>query len=146
MVRKTLWLGAVLVFCLGVALVAGCDTGDMGGRLPISGNVTFQGSPLDQGTIEFKSTGEGPAAFTGAMIKGGSYEVPAEQGLAPGTYSVKISSVAGDPSAPVPEMPGMPEDGAPAAEERIPAEYNTESTQQVTVTGDGANKFDFDIP
>ena len=146
MVRKRLWVSAVVVSCLGVALFAGCETQDTGGRLAISGNVTFQGSPLDQGTIEFTSTGEGATAFTGAMIKGGSYEVPAEQGLAPGTYRVKISSVVEDSSTPVPEMPGMPEDGAPAAQERIPAEYNTESTKEVTVTADGANKFDFDIP
>ena len=147
MLRKIFWLGAVLVSCLGVALVTGCDQGETGGRLAISGNVTFQGSPLDQGTIEFTSTGEGPAALTGAMIQGGSYEVPAAQGLPPGTYRVRISSVAEDASAPPPEMPGMPGEGGGEAQERIPAEYSSpESEQQVTVTSDGANQFDFDIP
>jgi hypothetical protein len=81
------------------------------------------------------------------MIQDGSYSVPAEKGLPPGKYLVRISSVAEDPSAPVPEMPGMPEDGGVGeAEERIPAEYNTESKQEVTVTSEGPNKFDFDIP
>jgi len=144
--HKTLWLSVALVACVGVAFVAGCGGGDTGGRLGVSGNVTFQGSPLDQGTIEFTSTGEGATVHTGAMIQGGSYTVPAEQGLPPGTYLVRISSAVEDASAPVPEMPGMAEDGAPQAEERIPAEYNTESKQEVTVTSGGSSTFDFNIP
>jgi hypothetical protein len=138
-------LGAVAVSCIGLVLAPGCEQGGADGRLAVSGTVTFEGAPLDQGSIEFTSTGEGPAVFTGAMIENGKYSVPAGQGLPPGTYLVKISSAAEDPSAPAPEMPGMPEEGAEGAQERIPAEYNTESTQEVTVTADGENKFDFNI-
>jgi hypothetical protein len=138
------WLGATMVFATLMAAVLGCGKGDTGGRLGIAGSVTFQGKPLDKGTIEFSSTGE-IAAMTGAMIKNGSYEIPAEKGLPPGKFLVRISSVAEDPSAPVPEMPGMPEDGVGEAKELIPAEYNTESKQEVTVTSDGPNQFDFDI-
>ncbi|MFH1919557.1 MAG: hypothetical protein ABIP48_06725 [Planctomycetota bacterium] len=142
---KTIWSGAVIVCTVGVALLAGCAPADTGGRLGVSGTVTFEGKALDQGTIEFTSTGEGAAVHTGAMISGGSYSVPAQQGLPPGTYLVKISSTVEDPSAEVPEMPGMAEEGAPEPEDRIPAEYNTESKQEITVTGGGPQKFDFDI-
>jgi hypothetical protein len=139
---KSCWLGAVVIFATLMASVVGCGQGGTGGRLAISGNVTFQGKPLGTGTIEFSSTG----GFSGAMITNGKYEIPAEKGLPPGTYLVKISSAAEDPSAPVPEMPGMPEDGAGGeAQELIPAEYNKESKQEVTVTSDGPNEFNFDI-
>lgn len=142
--RKSLWPGVMVICCIGVALAVGCQKVDTGGRLPVSGTVTFQGSPLDHGTIEFSSSGDGPTVFTGGMIENGSYSVPAEKGLPPGKYLVKISSVVGG-AAPVEEMPGMLEEGAAPPEERIPAEYNTASTQEVTVTSEGPNKFDFDI-
>jgi hypothetical protein len=142
--RKRWWPGVVVVCCVGVASTVGCKKADTGGRLAVSGTVKFQGSPLDQGTIEFTSSGGGPTVFTGGMIKDGSYSVPAEKGLPPGTYRVKISSVAGG-AAPAEEMPGMPAEGAAPPEERIPAEYNSATTQEVTVTSDGPNKFDFDI-
>ena len=147
MVRKTLWLSAILVSSMGVAFVVGCTQADTGGRLGISGNVTLRGSPLDQGTIEFRSTGEGAGALTGAMIKQGRYEVPAEKGLTPGTYRVRISSLVEDPSAPPPEAPGMPGEGGGEVQERIPAEFSSpDSEKEVTVTSAGPNRFDFDIP
>ena len=44
--------------------------------------------------------------------------------------------------AEVPEMPGMSDE---VPEERIPAEYNTESKQEITVTSGGPNEFEFNI-
>jgi len=125
--------------------LTGCGEEDTQGRMAISGIVTFEGKPLDRGTIEFTSVGEA-TAHTGTMIEDGSYDIPARQGLQPGKYLVRISSVADDPNV-APEMPGMTgEGGVTVAQDRIPAEYNTESKQEVTIESDGPNEFDFNIP
>ncbi len=136
----------VILFCLAAPLLAGCDPDNPKGTLGVEGAVTFQGQPLDRGTIEFTAAGEGSATHTGAVIKDGRYSVPAHQGLSPGTYRVRISSAKEATSGGEPEAPGMPEAGAAPPEERIPPEYSSpESTKQITVTDD-KKTFDFDIP
>jgi len=128
------------LFCLIISSIIGC--GDPNGRQPISGIVTFQGKPLDQGVIEFSSS----ATKTGAPVINGKYAVPADSGLEPGVYKVSIS--AGDGRTPVDSVDGMPgPTGANiVSKEKIPAEYNTKSKQEVTVTSTKSNKFDFTIP
>ena len=136
---KRSWFLLLLSFLIITSLV-GC--GDPNGRQPISGVVTFQGKPLDQGIIEFSSS----ATMSGAPIIGGKYTVPADSGLEPGVYKVCIS--AGDGRTPVDSPDGMPgPTGANiVSKEKIPPEYNTKSKQEVTVTGSKPNVFDFTIP
>jgi hypothetical protein len=124
--------------------VAGCGKSDPSGRVAISGSVTFQGKPLDQGTIQFTSADAGgKAAISGGMIKDGKFSVPADKGLPPGKYRVQISSPDTGSAGAAPAMPGDP---APVAKERIPPEYSGhDSKQEVTVNASGKNHFEFDI-
>jgi len=126
--------------CLIISTFVGCA--DPNGRQPVSGDVTFQGKPLDQGVIEFSSS----TTKSGAPIISGKYTVPADSGLEPGVYKVFIS--AGDGRTPVDSPDGMPgPTGANiVSKEKIPAEYNTKSKQEVTVTSSKSNIFDFTIP
>src|SRR5262249_12614414 len=130
-----------LVFGLALAaLCAGC--GDpTGGREAISGDISFKGQPLDQGTIQFIPS-EGQDTTAGGLIQQGKYTVEKAKGLKPGKYQVVISS--GDPKehAPPGELPGAP---FPVAKERIPREYNSETKQEVVVKRGVPNKFDFSI-
>jgi len=120
--------------------LVGC--GDPNGRQPVSGAVTFQGKPLDQGVIEFSS----PATKSGSPIVNGKYSVPADSGLEPGVYKVIITSGDGRTPADSPDgIPG-PTGGNIISKERIPAEYNTKSKQEITVSGSKSNTFDFTIP
>lgn len=128
--------------CAGVMLLAGCGPGNPLGRLPVSGTVTFQGKPLDQGTIEFAPE-DGRGVASGAVIKDGRYSIPELKGLPPGTYRVRISSAEPSSTGPPPEFPG---EHKTEAKERIPAAFNTQSTQTVKVTAGGTNQFDFQIP
>ncbi len=126
--------------CLLIAFLAsGC------GKLPtgnaINGTVTFRGQPLDQGTIEF-SPAAGQGTMSGGPIKNGQYLLPAEQGLEPGAYTVRIYSRDAGEQLQADEAPGEAT-GAPT--QRIPAEYNTETTLKAEVKA-GENKFDFNIP
>ena len=140
---KIPWLSRVIVLCVGVALLGGCGPANPRGNLAISGNVTFQGQPLDQGSIEFTSLPGETEARSGAMIQNGSFSIVAHQGLPPGKYRVRIYSSAEAGMTEVPEAPG--DSTEVETTERIPAEWNTESEKEIEVTSGGANKFDFDI-
>jgi hypothetical protein len=114
--------------------LAGCG-GD--GRLPITGTVSYKGEPIDHGSIEFIPTAGGKTA-SGAIITGGRFTIPADKGLLPGKYTVKISSV---------EVPaGGGAFGAPSkeAKEKIPEKYNKKSTLSKDVK-DGETTFEFKL-
>jgi hypothetical protein len=127
-----------------IALVACPGCGPRSDRLAISGEVTFDGAPLDGGSIRFTSVGSEKVFASGALIEDGEYYIPQEKGLPPGTYHLEIS--APDTTAP-PVMaratPGGP--GVPVAVERIPPDFNINSKHQVKVTQDGDNHFVFEI-
>ena len=129
------------IVCLLMGSITGCGAGN-DGRLPVNGVVTLKGEALDDGIIEFASLD----LKSGASIIKGKYTVPADQGLKPGKYKVTIT--AGDGRTPADSADGMPgPTGAnTVSKDRVPAEYNTNSTQEVTVTDAGPNKFDFTIP
>lgn len=73
-----------------VLLFAGC--GDNGGRVPVTGLVTFDGKPLEDGNIIFG--GDQGAAGVGKIVNGAftMSETGEETGVLPGKYSVLISS------------------------------------------------------
>ena len=133
----------VLCARAGTALLlamVGCQGEEKVGN-SVSGSVTFKGQPLDQGTIQFDPL-ENQSTLSGALIEQGRYDIPAERGLAPGSYSVRISS--GQPGTAVEEA--APGESGPPAKERIPASFNVETNLKVEVEKDAANHFDFQVP
>jgi len=137
-----------LLIAFAIILTAcGCGPGrDPHGRQAISGSVTFQGKPLDPGTIQFIPADPAKESGGGSLIREGRYQIPREQGLAPGTYRVVITSPEPNntdlpispPGAPGIKMP-------PLALERIPPKFNRDSKVTVDVTEGGANSFDFNL-
>jgi len=127
--------GRTLFFLLPTALLllAGCG-GD--GRIEIGGGVTFDGKPIDNGTISFVPVdGGGPTA--GGLIQGGRYSLR----VAAGKKRVEIQGykevgrgrvIEWDPSSPVVAKT------APF----VPAQYNTASTLTYEVQGN-TGKADF---
>ncbi|MDX1926402.1 MAG: hypothetical protein SFV81_07790 [Pirellulaceae bacterium] len=133
------------IICAMLLLAAGCGPGNP--RREVSGKITFKGAPLDHGTIEFNPLGGGkegvPTTKEGANITNGEYKILAETGLTPGKYQVIISS--GDNIDPK-DPEGMPgPSGNYVSKDRIPAAYNTASTQEVEVTDKGPNVFNWEI-
>lgn len=122
-----------------VLLLLGCGSGLR--RLPISGEVTFKGEPLEHGSIQFLTTEGPPGPAAGALIDGGRYQIPAVHGLEPGTYRVLISCAVEVKKLP----PGWK--GSPPTEELIPPAYSSfkESKVTIEVTSSGPNQFDFHI-
>jgi len=124
-------------------LLAGC--GRRSDRLAVTGEVTLDGVPLDEGAIRLTSTGSGKLSASGAIIHDGKFHVPQDKGLPPGTFHVEISSP--DTAAPLVVYKGAPGEPAlpPTAPERIPPEFNSNSKQTIELTADGDNHFKFDI-
>ena len=118
------WLSTLLA----ALLLCGCGQPPAGSR--VSGQVTFQGKPLDQGMIVFSPV-DGQATLSGCPIKDGRYNVPPENGLAPGKYDVRITSSEGIAPADPLEM-GI-------FTERIPPQYNSQTTLTAEVKESGEN-------
>jgi len=132
---------------LALGVLAGCGSDNPLGRKAISGNVTLDDEPLDQGNISFQPVNEKGSVPSGSVISAGVYSIPEQKGLPLGKYVVRIHAAAQGPSG----TPSSPDDQMPApgaelpAEERIPPEYNVRSEIIREVTADGDNRFDFDI-
>jgi hypothetical protein len=112
--------------------------------MEVSGTIKLQGASLRGGLIEFEPL-DGQDTKSGSVIAGGQYQVPRPQGLKPGKYRVRITS--GDGKTPAnPEDIAGPSTTNIVSRDRIPPEWNTRSTKEVSVNKKGPNKFDFEIP
>jgi len=107
----------------------------------VSGTVTLDAKPLDNGTIQFVPAETTNGLLSGALIVHGAFYIPSEKGIPPGKYTVRITSVA--PSANVSSGPPGSESTKPA-QERIPPKYNAQSQLTATVTAGSANTFSFE--
>jgi hypothetical protein len=143
--------------CLTVlvaALLAGCSD-PYGGRMEVTGAVTLQGQPLDDGSIMFFPLGQQDTQG-GAQIINGEYKIPRQNGLKPGKYLVRLTSGDGKTIARVAvredKNPPKVQAAAPGGStnivsmDRIPDEWNVRSKQEREVKATGVNRFDFDIP
>jgi hypothetical protein len=113
-------------------------------RLPVSGSVNLNGARLENGSIRLTSVGTERVSASGALIQNGTFSIPADKGLPPGTYHVEIN--APDINAPpiiARETPGGP--GIPVQPDRIPPAYNVDSDKTVQIAADSENHFEFDI-
>ncbi len=119
---------------LSAMLLTGCS--DEGSRelVNISGTVTFDGEPLEEGAIEFH-----PAAGTteGAVIENGKYTAT----ISPGTNRVKITASTEHPTRKMPNVePDKPD--VPEMVELIPAQYNENTTLSIEAKNGGTHDFD----
>lgn len=130
----------------GLAAAVGCGP-DYGGRLEVKGTVMLKGAPLDDGSITFFPQSPDSGTKSGAPITNGSYVIPRESGLVPGKYRVGITAGDGRTRENAnPDEPPGPTGANIVSKDRIPPEYNVKSTQEVEVTKNGRNVFDYDIP
>ena len=129
---------------VSVTALAGC--GDQyGGRQAVSGTVTLAGKPLDDATIIFTPV-DGQETSSGRQVVKGEYQIDRKDGLLPGKYLVRIT--AGDGRTVANEEEAAAPGGSTniVSVDRIPPDWNVNSTRTVEVTTDGDNEFDFDIP
>ncbi len=106
----------------------------------MTGEVRFDGKPINGGDITFVPTGEaGKALPTGAKIENGQYIIPGDRRPSPGKHRVEVSwrkkTGRKVPSADPPNM--MDE-----VKEVIPLKYNKKSTLEVEITSE-KHQYDF---
>lgn len=98
-----------LLNCFMLAFVAACLTMTVGcspQTHPLTGEVTFEGKPLDQGSISLVPDGTKGTVGAGsvAVINNGKFTIPAKVGVLTGHYNVTVISEqsaadeSGDPS------------------------------------------------
>jgi len=82
---------ALLLLALSSSALVGCGSSKYSGekRYPLEGEVTFEGQPVDLGSITFIPAGKGRPS--GGVITDGKYAVPEENGANAGSYRVEIS-------------------------------------------------------
>ena len=131
------------LLALAVCTLTGCGGGDPLGRRAVSGTVTFQNKPLDQGAIRFEPTDLEKGVGGGGAIEGGRYRIGEEMGLPPGKYKVWITSPDSVAEAPVGEAPG--ETPRTLARERIPPKYNIKTELEAEVPTEGEAELNFDL-
>jgi hypothetical protein len=128
-------------FCLLIAiccgLTQGCGQADKFPRYKISGKVTYQSQPVEEGTITFEDPTTGQVN-SGALGSGGAYSTE----LPPGGFKVSVSP-------PLVETKGTgdsPPDMIPKKVNNIPKKYWVQETSGLSADiSKDKRSFDFDL-
>jgi len=113
-------------------------------KMDISGNITFNGDPLESGEIMFRPEPGSNVPPSAANIINGEYRAAGQAGIAAGTYRVEIHGFEVDENASK-DLPGGKLDRPPATQgmpvvrkQYLPPKYNSKSTlDKLTVTAGG---------
>lgn len=139
----------ILFVVLTLTGLTGC--GESGPeRIGMSGMVTYNGEPIEDGEISFQPVAGTKAPPTSAIITEGRYQLPAKWALVPGTYQVSVLSyrVALDDKLPGSTLDRPPPSGGIEVKDQLlPEKFNTKSTiEKVTVeSGQGPIEQNFDL-
>ena len=125
-----------IVGAFALLFLAGCGPR----AATIKGTATFDGIPIEEGSISFLPEPGTESRKASAAILQGAFEVPAERGPMPGKFRIEISWVKKTGKKIASADPGMPD--VDERIEAIPARYNTESTLVREITP-GDNKLEF---
>ena len=138
--RSTGWAcrRIALLLSLLVCVCAGCDDT----LFTVTGDVTFDGKPVQTGSIVFEPA-DGNSATAGGKIENGRYSISGKDGLSPGKKIVQIIATrkTGQREAGPPFPPGTMVD---VIERYIPEKYNYKSTLTCEVIA-GENEHDFHL-
>ena len=140
MQRISILLLLPLLFCFSA-----CQDNNPQGRVAVRGNVTLEGQPISEGSIQFESLPElQPNVITGGVIQQGTFSLTAANGLIPEQeYTVRIKSME--------EVPGSRDKSADPMMSRadyrdiIPPQYGKASTLTFTATKKSPNVFQIDM-
>lgn len=124
---------------LGLVLaVAGCSGSEDGPSLyRVSGEVTYDGKPIENGTILFRNTGSDGRAYQGE-IKNGKYDLKSEAG------SMRVE-ITGSRVIPGKFKEVNPGEKDPVSEMYVPAKYNSKTTLEAKVE-EKSNEIPFNLP
>jgi len=148
----------ILLGLLFAGYLTGCSSD--GAYESVTGTVTFDGNPIEQGTISFESTGDSGEAGRRitTVIRNGQYKFDDADGPNTGQHKVFISAFKKLPDASSSSAGKFDKDQELARDEAareganyIPEKYNTKSTLTVEVAsepdenGEKNVKVDFEL-
>ena len=119
-----------------IAVVFLCSCGPSDPLLyTISGTVSFDGQPVEKGTIVFEPVDSVPGNGAGGEIHNGVFTLQSRQG------KKRVSIRATRP------IPGKRNDvmKVPAIQQYIPPQYNSKTTLTAEVLPEGENHFEFNL-
>lgn len=131
----------MLVLGAALAVVAGC--GGAPETVQVSGKVTFDGAPVDDGQIEFEPQGSGRMAF--AIVSAGQYATPKDRGVQPGKYLVRITASRSTGKTAEADAFIRDEEAATINEQFLPAKYNSASQLEIEIKPTGAIEHNFEL-
>lgn len=130
-----------LVYCSAAMVVVTLLLSGCGSSGPqtyaVSGNVTFDGTPVAEGQIIFRDEA-GQISTAAGPITAGQFSFPSQAGR----KRVEITAMRDIPGKMDRANPG---EAVPAREMYIPAPYNTKSTLTAEVSPSGKNQFTFEL-
>lgn len=127
---------------VAVVTVAWICGGCGNARVPISGNVTFNGKPVDKGVITLEPADRnGPT--TGGEIVDGKFKLIGNAAPLPGKKIVRISAVRKTGRKVPAGMPLPPGSMVDELEHYIPPIYDAKSNMTCEVSPDGSKEIDF---
>lgn len=141
---------ASLLVLLCGAMFVGCD--GRPSRVPVTGNVTYEGQPLKEGEIVFEVAGA--RSSRGKIVDGRIVDVftfePGDGGAIPGRAKVAVYATGSAPAAAAatPADPGaagpVSMDYMSGGASLIPARYNNPATSglEYEISPDGPNDFE----
>lgn len=116
--------------------------------MAVSGTVTLDGQPLENGVIRFVPASDVKGPKASVAIIGGRFAIPTDAGPVPGLHRVEIESTDHGGIAPDDET-ALADLAAgrrkPVKPAKIPSIYNVRSTLQRTIQSDSDNQFEFPL-
>ena len=143
------WLSVSFGSILFITQLAGCGSAEGPVRIPVTGKVTLDETPLLTGVIRFVPADNdgGPAAST--RIVGGEFEFSSDNGPVIANHRVEIEATEFQDFAIDDEaafaVAAEATGESPIAVNPVPAIYNSRSTLTASVTDADGQSFAFDL-
>lgn len=132
-------------FVAGMAagiVTVGCGGGGLD-TVAVRGTVTYDGKPLENGTVRFVPVDEDGLLAVGRIGPGGQFTLATKgtDGVVPGDYKISVQSFIIDESVPKKDR----ELGIGGKKPAIPQKYSNPETSGLTETIDGSRTIDIDL-
>lgn len=134
--------GCVLsaAFIAFAIVLTGCGGSD---RIPLQGEVSFDGTPVEQGYVQFTPIAGTTGPTSGADIKDGAYQVDSVRGLMKGNYRVEIQAWKRSGKVSIDPVTGEKFEGGNLVQ-LLPEKYNKQSELTLEIEP-GKRTFDFHL-